>query len=87
MRRITRDQLRQRHGSRDDAAHYGDCDLLGRPAARCDAHGRHGRAGPAGAAERVAAYVEAGADELGFAVDGGDYLRQVELIAEIRSRL
>ncbi|KAA5826727.1 LLM class flavin-dependent oxidoreductase [Saccharopolyspora hirsuta] len=42
---------------------------------------------PQQAAERIAAYAEAGVDELAFGVDGSDYHRQVELIAEAKSLL
>ncbi|RSM86076.1 flavin-dependent oxidoreductase [Kibdelosporangium aridum] len=39
------------------------------------------------AAERMAEYAEAGLDELGLGSDSGDYLRQLDLIAEARSLL
>lgn len=42
---------------------------------------------PKEAAERFAAYAEAGADHLDLVVDGGDWQRQVELIAEAKSLL
>ncbi|MFI9612491.1 LLM class flavin-dependent oxidoreductase [Streptomyces sp. NPDC052023] len=42
---------------------------------------------PKEAAERFAAYAEAGADHLDLVVDGGDWQRQVELIAEARALL
>ncbi|NRQ37711.1 LLM class flavin-dependent oxidoreductase [Nonomuraea sp. NN258] len=42
---------------------------------------------PAEAAERVAAFAEAGVDEIGFAIDGYDFLGQIELIGEIRAHL
>jgi alkanesulfonate monooxygenase SsuD/methylene tetrahydromethanopterin reductase-like flavin-dependent oxidoreductase (luciferase family) len=43
--------------------------------------------GPAQAAERFAAYVEAGVDHLVLNVFAGDWRRQAELIAEARARL
>ncbi|TDD15292.1 LLM class flavin-dependent oxidoreductase [Nonomuraea diastatica] len=42
---------------------------------------------PAEAAERVAAFAEAGVDEIGFALDGRDFLGQIELVGEIRAHL
>lgn len=42
---------------------------------------------PKEAAERFAAYAEAGADHIDLVVDGGDWKRQVELIAEARALL
>ncbi|MFI6291818.1 LLM class flavin-dependent oxidoreductase [Nonomuraea sp. NPDC050790] len=42
---------------------------------------------PEEAAERVAAFAEAGADEVGFGLDGGDFLHQVELAGEVRARV
>ncbi|WP_067967857.1 LLM class flavin-dependent oxidoreductase [Nocardiopsis trehalosi] len=43
--------------------------------------------GPAEVAERLAAYAEAGADSVGLALDGGDWLRDTEVLAEARARL
>ncbi|MCG5212879.1 LLM class flavin-dependent oxidoreductase [Streptosporangium sp. KLBMP 9127] len=43
--------------------------------------------GPAEAAERLAAYAEVGIDEVGIGVHSGDYLRQLDLIAEVRALL
>jgi alkanesulfonate monooxygenase SsuD/methylene tetrahydromethanopterin reductase-like flavin-dependent oxidoreductase (luciferase family) len=42
---------------------------------------------PERAAERLAAYAEAGVDHFDLAVTGGDWLRQCELIAEARAAL
>ncbi|NBE97497.1 LLM class flavin-dependent oxidoreductase [Nonomuraea sp. KC401] len=42
---------------------------------------------PAEAAERVSAFAEAGVDEIGFALDGRDFLGQIELVGEIRTHL
>ncbi|MBT2208049.1 LLM class flavin-dependent oxidoreductase [Actinomadura sp. NEAU-AAG7] len=42
---------------------------------------------PARAAERLAAYAEAGVDEIGLALDGDDFARQLDLAAEARSLL
>ncbi|PRX98831.1 LLM class flavin-dependent oxidoreductase [Allonocardiopsis opalescens] len=43
--------------------------------------------GPREAADRLAAYAEAGVDEIGLAIDGRDFMRQLDLIAEARSHL
>ncbi|MGI5284323.1 LLM class flavin-dependent oxidoreductase [Nonomuraea polychroma] len=40
---------------------------------------------PAQAAELLAAYAAAGADAVGLGLDGGDWLRQAELLAEARA--
>lgn len=42
---------------------------------------------PRQAADRIAAYFDAGLDELGLAVDGEDFFGQLDLIAEARSLL
>lgn len=42
---------------------------------------------PAEAAERVAAFAEAGADEIGFGLDGQDFLHQIELVGETAAHL
>ncbi|TDE58897.1 LLM class flavin-dependent oxidoreductase [Nonomuraea mesophila] len=42
---------------------------------------------PAEAAERVAAFAEAGVDEITLALDGRDFLGQIELVGEIRTHL
>nr|WP_042187050.1 LLM class flavin-dependent oxidoreductase [Kibdelosporangium sp. MJ126-NF4]CEL17770.1 Hydride transferase 1 [Kibdelosporangium sp. MJ126-NF4]CTQ91006.1 Hydride transferase 1 [Kibdelosporangium sp. MJ126-NF4] len=42
---------------------------------------------PQEAAERIAAYVDAGADEFSLVLDGSDYHEQLDLIAEARSLL
>ncbi|NJP98403.1 LLM class flavin-dependent oxidoreductase [Nonomuraea sp. FMUSA5-5] len=38
-------------------------------------------------AERLAAYAEAGADAVGLALDGAEWMRQAEVLAEARDRL
>ncbi|MFC4009141.1 LLM class flavin-dependent oxidoreductase [Nonomuraea purpurea] len=43
--------------------------------------------GPAQVAERLQAYSEAGADTVGLALDGGDWMRQAEALAEARAQL
>ncbi|WP_157246366.1 LLM class flavin-dependent oxidoreductase [Nonomuraea typhae] len=42
---------------------------------------------PAEAAERVHAFAEAGADEVGFGLDGSDFLHQIELIGAVTDQL
>ncbi|ACZ87716.1 hypothetical protein Aros01_03287 [Streptosporangium roseum] len=42
---------------------------------------------PAQVAERLQAYSEAGADMVGFSLDGGDWMRQAEALAEARAEL
>jgi alkanesulfonate monooxygenase SsuD/methylene tetrahydromethanopterin reductase-like flavin-dependent oxidoreductase (luciferase family) len=42
---------------------------------------------PAQAAERLAAYVDAGVDHFDLAISGGDWQRQCELVAETRAAL
>ncbi|UBU12500.1 LLM class flavin-dependent oxidoreductase [Nonomuraea gerenzanensis] len=43
--------------------------------------------GPEQVAERLHAYAEAGADMVGLSLDGGDWIRQAETLAEARARL
>ncbi|MFI6182368.1 hypothetical protein ACIA8R_43050, partial [Nonomuraea sp. NPDC051191] len=42
---------------------------------------------PAQVAERLHAYSEAGADMVGLSLDGGDWTRQAEALAEARAQL
>ncbi|MFI6905222.1 LLM class flavin-dependent oxidoreductase [Nonomuraea sp. NPDC050394] len=42
---------------------------------------------PQEAAERVAAFAEAGAAEVGFGIDGSDFLHQVELAGEVNAHV
>ncbi|MGP4100778.1 LLM class flavin-dependent oxidoreductase [Nonomuraea sp. KM90] len=43
--------------------------------------------GVAQVTDRLAAYAEAGADAVGLGLDGGDWMRQAEILAEARARL
>ncbi|GAA0953301.1 LLM class flavin-dependent oxidoreductase [Nonomuraea longicatena] len=43
--------------------------------------------GPAQVAERLHAYAEAGAESVGLSLDGGDWARQTEVLAEARASL